>query len=105
MAQLLNPSEWLQRIGEALRLRRLQQNLGQTEVAARAGTSRSAVQNLEAGRGTIETLVRVLRALGREDWLQALATPPVINPMHMVRSAGERQRASRRAHGRTPPKR
>lgn len=103
MATILTPDEWLQRIGDALRQRRLRANLGQAELAAQAGLSRSAVQNLEAGRGTLETLVRALRTLGREDWLQSLIAVPTVNPLHVVRSPAGRQRASGSRRGRTPP--
>ncbi len=95
--------EWLARLGDALRSLRLAQNLGQTELAQRAGVGRSAIQNLETGHGTLSTLVRVVRALGREDWLASLAAQPTINPLHLVRHANKRQRASKRSHGDKAP--
>ena len=102
MPVALNTEEWLACIGEALRNLRLNRNLGQAEVATRAGVGRSAVQNLEAGRGTLSTLVRVVRALGREDWLQLLAAQPTINPLHVMRNARKRRRASRKPRGESP---
>lgn len=93
-----NTAEWLAILGDQLRDLRLAQNLGQVELATRAGVARSAVQNLEAGRGNTTTLVRVVRALGREDWLTSLNAQPTINPLHMVQQK-KRQRASRRPHG------
>jgi len=90
--------EWLTQLGDQLRDLRLGQNLGQAELAARAGVARSAVQNLETGRGNTTTLVRVVRALGREEWLASLNAQPTINPLHMVQQK-KRQRASRRSHG------
>lgn len=98
MRQQLDTDEWATRIGDALRDLRLSQNLGQADLAARAGIGRSAVQNLEAGHGTLTTLVRLVRALGREDWLASLAATPTINPLHMV-AAAPRRRASRRRRG------
>jgi transcriptional regulator with XRE-family HTH domain len=94
--------EWLARLGDALRDLRLARNFGQSELAARAGVGRSAVQNLETGRANLTTLVRVLRALGREDWLQALTAQPTINPLHMPQQATKRQRASRKPRGQSP---
>ena len=82
MENLLSSEEWLTRIGDAVRTLRLSSNLGQIELAGRAGVSRTAVQNLESGHGTLSTLVRLVRALGREDWLQSLANQPTINPLH-----------------------
>ena len=89
----LSIDEWLHTIGSALRGLRLQQNLGQVELAERAGVARSAVQNLESGRATLSTLVRVVRALGREDWLRALAAETSIHPLY-PRAPHTRQRAS-----------
>jgi transcriptional regulator with XRE-family HTH domain len=96
-----NLDEELARFGEQLREHRLLRDLTQTELAARADVARSAVQNLESGRGTLETLVRVVRALGREDWLASFGNRPTINPLHMTRSAARRQRASGTRRGQT----
>lgn len=82
--------------GDALRALRLDQNLDRITVAERAGVSESALKNLEAGRGTIHTLVRVLRALGREGWLDSVAPPTPLNPLALTRGATPRRRASRR---------
>ena len=97
-----NVEEWLARLGEMLRELRLLRNLGQAELAARAGVGRSAIQNLESGRGTLATLVRAVRALGREDWLQSLGNQPTINPLHMTAHAQKRRRASGGRRGNPP---
>jgi transcriptional regulator with XRE-family HTH domain len=97
----LNLEDWLQRLSDALRELRIQRNLGQSELAAMAGISRSAVQNLERGSANLTTLVRVVRALGREDWLDSLRSQTTINPLHM-RSSQPRQRASRKRRGHPP---
>jgi len=59
------------------------------------------VRNLEVGRGsTLRTLVRVVRALGRTDWLEALAPPVTVSPLALLSSkrpaTRPRQRVSRR---------
>jgi transcriptional regulator with XRE-family HTH domain len=67
-------------------------------LAERAGVSLRALQSLENGEGSsLSTLVQVLRALGREDWLKTIAPVATVNPMNTVRRAEPRQRARRRA--------
>lgn len=58
-------------LGDQLAARRQTLGLSQTEVAARMGTSQSAVARLEAGSGDVRlsTLVRCAAALGWDlDW-------------------------------------
>lgn len=87
-------------LGGHLKKLRLSRNINQETLAVRAGISRRALQNLEAGQGSnITTLLSVVRALGREDWLPLLAPTATINPLTMVRARRERMRAaSPRAH-------
>ena len=81
-------------IGAAIRACRLDRNIDQATLAARAGVSLTAFKRLEAGRGsTLRTLVSVLRALGRESWLDTLAPVATINPLTMPQTARPRQRA------------
>lgn len=83
-------------LGERLRAFRLSRNLDQKTLAERAGVSVRALRNLESGQGsTLKTLVRVLRALGRQEWLNTIAPVATINPLTLTRDAQPRQRASR----------
>ena len=89
-------------LGHSLRALRLDRNVDQKTLAERAGISLRAVKNLEGGLGsTLKSLVAVLRALEREDWLKTIAPMATINPLTMTRDARPRQRARRRtlAHG------
>lgn len=84
-------------LGAHLRALRLDRNLEQTVLAQRAGVSLTALKRLESGRGsTTHTLISVLRALGREDWLQTIAPVATINPLTMPKSAAPRRRATGR---------
>jgi len=90
------PNEMVAALGERLKALRLARNLEQITLAKRAGIGVSALKNLENGRGsTLHTLVSVVRALGREEWLANVATMPTINPLTMKRDATPRQRARR----------
>lgn len=91
----LTPEELELDLGEKLKALRLSRNLDQKTLAERAGISVRALRNLEAGSGsTIKTLVCVLRALGRQDWLNTVAPVATINPLALTREAQPRQRAT-----------
>jgi transcriptional regulator with XRE-family HTH domain len=65
------------RLGANVRARRIDRQLTQVELADRANVSLSALKNLESGAGAnVTTLVKVARALGADEWLDALAPPP-----------------------------
>ncbi len=99
------PEEIEADLGEKLRALRLSRDLDQISLAARAGVSVSALRGLEAGSGsTLRTLVRVARALGREDWFASIAPVASINPLTMPRRTAVRQRAGRRTPANTTTK-
>lgn len=101
---LQTPDEMEAATGEKLKALRLQRNLDQVTVAARAGVSVRALRNLEAGNGsTLHTFVAVLRALGLEGWLESLAPVASINPLTLPRHKKARLRATTRARS-SPPK-
>ena len=72
-------------IGLALRRWRIEVGLSQTEVAERAGLSRSAVQGLERGTGSrLASLLAVLRAIGRDDAIDALTADEQPSPIELL---------------------
>ena len=102
MNDFYTPEELAQAIGENIRSLRLQKNLTQQTLADQAGVSLTALRHLESGQGAnLGTLIRAVRALDKQDWLQALAPRITINPLHMTPSHAARRRARRnkRAHG------
>ena len=92
--------EWEFVLGEQMRALRLRANLDQISLAERAGIGLTAVKNVESGKGaTLKTLIKMLRALDRADWLTTLAPPVSISPLQMLKAKPARQRASRRRAG------
>lgn len=89
--------DWEATLGRQIRSLRLREDVHQRTLAERAGVALNAVKHLELGKGsTVTSLVRVLRALGRADWLTTLAPAVSISPMHLLRSRAPRQRAGRK---------
>ncbi|WP_191330165.1 helix-turn-helix domain-containing protein [Frigoribacterium sp. ACAM 257] len=87
-APVRSTDEWEARIGSQVRALRLDAGLDQISLARRADLSTSTLQSLENGRGsTLASLVRVLRALGAEDALDALAPASAVSPIDVLRSA------------------
>src|SRR5580658_5607573 len=87
-----------QRLGTRLRELRLLKNIDQRTLAARAGVSLNALKHLESGKGArVHSLIKVLRALDRADWLETLAPTVSISPMQMLRrGTRERRRVRQR---------
>lgn len=88
--------EILIELGDRLRRYRLQQNRTVAEMAADAGVGFSTARRAESGANpTLETLVKLLRALGRLDALESFLPTPVVSPIQMAALSGRmRQRAS-----------
>jgi len=88
--------ETLRELGSRLRSYRLQQNLGMTDVARRAGLNRNTIVNAEAGRNPrLGTLVRLLRVYGRLEALDSFLPQPTISPLQLVRDKGRLRRRAR----------
>ena len=79
-----------------LRNLRLRLNLDQRQLAAQAAVALNAVKRLEGGKGaTVTSLLKVLRALGRDEWISTLAPQVSVSPLQMLKAKPVRQRASR----------
>jgi len=82
-------------LGQRMRRIRLAKNLDQRTVAEKAGLSEKSMRNLESGRGsTIETLLRVLKALDYIEALDLLAPETIIDPISLLKQSKPAQRAS-----------
>ena len=73
---ILSLDEICASLGQRVRQLRLQQNLTQSELGARAGVSFGAVRKLEAsGQTTLSTFVKCVQALGAAGELETLLKP------------------------------
>ena len=81
-------------LGEQVRALRIAAGHDQATLASLAGLSVGAVKNLEQGNGsTLRTIIRAVRALGNEDWLDSLAPRVSVSPLDVLRKQREpRQR-------------
>jgi transcriptional regulator with XRE-family HTH domain len=85
-------------MGSRIQRERLNRNLTQTELAVHAGIGARTVRYLEAGRQTtVQTLIRILRALNKLDALDAFLPDPGLSPLQLAKLKGrERKRAGGR---------
>jgi transcriptional regulator with XRE-family HTH domain len=87
-------------LGQQIRALRLRRNVNQQALAEQSGVALSALKNVESGKGaTLKTLLKVLRALDRLDWIGSLSPTVSISPLQLLKQKAPRQRASSR---RTP---
>ena len=72
--------------GVRVRRVRIANGVSQEELARKANVSRTAVGNLETGAGSsLSTVVKVLRALDRSEWLLTLTAPAEpFNPLDLL---------------------
>ncbi|MGQ0529054.1 MAG: helix-turn-helix domain-containing protein [Panacagrimonas sp.] len=100
MSFSLNTLPELQSIlGQRLRTHRLAQEIPQQGLAQMAGLSQGALRKLEGnGQCSLETLIRVVQALGLADELESLFVlrRQSIAQMEQAESVKQRQRAPRR---------
>jgi len=84
-------------IGGRIRSLRIGESLTQAEVAETANISLGALKHLESGAGaTVRTLVKVLRALGHEDWLDTLEPDThSFNPLDLLTAREREARGAR----------
>lgn len=91
------PDELEVELGEQLRAERLRQNLTMLDVALRAGISEQTIRSLENGSGgRLNSFIRLMKALGKEEWLGTFRPAVHISPMDIAKRAGkQRLRATR----------
>jgi transcriptional regulator with XRE-family HTH domain len=84
--------------GKQLQELRISKNLDQVTTAEKAGISERALRNLEAGRGSsVETLLRVLKALDSLEGLRLLVPKASVSPLALLRHSGVVRRRVRRS--------
>ncbi len=96
--------EWEAALGDQIRRVRIGRDLDQAGLAELANVSIGAISNLERGKGSsLRTLISVVRALGRTEWLESLAPAVGVSPMQLLRSKQRTPRLRVRASRRVPP--
>ena len=96
MKHFLSIAQLEHALGEDIKAHRLQKNITRQNLCEQAGISENALRNLEGGKGaTVKTLIKTLKALNRESWLETIAPTTSINPLHLVKKNKQRQRSRR----------
>ena len=92
-----SPEEIATALGERLRALRLASGATQAVIADKAGVSERSLRDLESGQGsTVQTLIRVLKALGADNVVDAIAPRPTVSPLQLLeRRSRQRARGAR----------
>ncbi|MBR5715688.1 MAG: helix-turn-helix transcriptional regulator [Bacteroidales bacterium] len=78
---MFSDSTILRRIGEKLKTIRLKQNITQQSLSEAADVSLSSIKKIEKGEiGSFDSLLRVMRILGRLEVLQPLVEEEQLSP-------------------------
>lgn len=96
----------LAELGARLAALRVQRNLTQAELAARAGLAKRTLERLETGHSVqLDSFVRLCRALELSDRLDALLPPEQASPLAQLQLRRPRRRraSGRRAAPATQP--
>ena len=96
--QFLPISELAQEVGRQVREYRIRKGLEQAQVAEIADISERTVRALEQGGGSsLDTLLRVMKALGTLDGLDKLfPQPATIDPLALLKRSTPPRRVSRK---------
>ncbi len=94
----------LAELGDRLAWHRLNRNLTQDQLAREAGVSKRTIVRLENGQSSqVTNLVRVLRALGILDNLDALIPAPLASPIEALKAKAQRRRRASPASKKPTP--
>lgn len=98
---MLTDTELCRRIGAKIKSVRLKQNMSQAELADKSGVSISTIKRMEEGEvKTLESLIRILRTLGKLDIFIPLVNEEQLSPNEYYELASKanklvRKRASK----------
>jgi transcriptional regulator with XRE-family HTH domain len=93
---MYSPEELTLKIGRDIRNLRVLKNINRHTLCSTAQVSMSALRKLETnGKASIQTLVKVLQALDKTDWLLNLSPQISINPLDMTRRGKSRKRGAK----------
>ncbi|XOV82401.1 MAG: helix-turn-helix domain-containing protein [bacterium] len=89
-------SSLLEEFGERLEAYRIARNIKQADLAEQAGISRATLARIEAGQsGTIDSVLRLLRALDIEERLLAMVPDARRSPLDPASDTGVRRQRVR----------
>src|SRR5690554_2790043 len=104
--RLSAPAQIATDLGARLAAIRLSGNISQEELASLAGVASRTLRRFEAGEGaSLDTLIRLMQALGLEGHLRALLPDTDIQPVQRFEREGQprRRAGKRRGQGKQKP--
>ena len=94
---MLTDIEICDRIGVKIKTVRLKQNMSQEELADKSGVSISTIKRMEEGEvKTLESLIRILRTLGKLDIFIPLVNEEQLSPNEYYELASKANKLARK---------
>ncbi|MCP3945011.1 MAG: helix-turn-helix domain-containing protein [Desulfobacteraceae bacterium] len=87
----MNDTDIGKELGHRVKTMRLNKNWTQQEISDFSGISLSAIKSIEGGKGTILSLIKILRALKSLDALNSFLPKPTISPKQLVKLKGKQR--------------
>ena len=96
MTDYITPEEWEEILGQQIRNLRILRNMDQQTLSKQAGVALNVIKRIESGKtSTTKSLIKILRVLNREEWLETLAPKITVNPLQTTPRKSPRQKVFR----------
>ena len=94
----LTPDAIATELGDRIKVARLNADLTQKELSAKAGISIKAVTNSEKGKSTLESIIAILVALEITEQLNSFIPKQEVSPVQLAKLQGKKRKRATGNH-------
>ena len=88
----LSNRQFLEKVGQALKVKRIQRNLSQYDLAVASGVSHASIARFECGKGnpSLQNLLLLMRPLGMLNFFTSMFQEPEASPALLAQSTTQK---------------